>query len=65
MKKIIILITLLVLASCGKPSEKCVTGSEKRLSCQAEWLANNSPINQIPNWVKEQCNNNYASNGCY
>jgi hypothetical protein len=65
MKTILLLITLLTIVSCGKPTERCVSATEKRMECNIEWLANNSPISVVPQWKKDQCIQSYPYNGCY
>jgi hypothetical protein len=61
--KIVIIILLLLASSCGKKDERCVSGKEMQLRCNAELVGDYWPA-EVPEFEKQQCKNLYPG-VCY
>lgn len=58
-----IILMLVALTSCGKPSESCKTQEEMVLRCQAEKIHDNPAGDRA--MIKEMCLRDYLVNRCY
>lgn len=58
------LLILILLASCGKPSSKCVGKEEATLRCKAEVVGRWYPV-QASQFELNQCERFYPVQSCY
>ena len=70
MNKVMILLSLILLVSCGKPGvtkdgRQCRTLEEQRAICYIEEMDKLGHDPNMHNWVINQCKTIYAVNGCY
>lgn len=60
---LLMIVMLLSLGSCGKPSESCKTQEEMVLRCQAEQIHNNPAGDRA--MIRDMCLRDYSVNRCY
>jgi hypothetical protein len=55
---------ILILLSCGKPKNKCISGEEMRLRCKADNVQRYFPI-PVPQFEDDNCDLLYQNQMCY